>query len=112
MNRGHRRVARMTGRAEPATHELRSNLQRRMFLLEHTPGTPVKRFNRNGVKPVVPSSNSLAKAKGAAKTPANAIGSGSLGAEAKKPKGAAGGAGAGATTPGEIVLALDTHRRR
>jgi len=55
INRGHNRLARMTGRDAPATHELRSSLRKRMFLLDHGPGSHMsaeKRFNHQGVKPV------------------------------------------------------------
>ena len=34
INRGNRRVARMTGRSEPAEHELRAEMHKRMYLLE------------------------------------------------------------------------------
>jgi len=53
VNRGHKRLARMTGRDAPATHELRSALRKRMFLLDHGPGSHMpaveKRFNHQGV---------------------------------------------------------------
>lgn len=55
INRGHNRLARMTGRDAPATHELRSSLRKRMFLLDHGPGSHMpaeKRFNHQGVKPI------------------------------------------------------------
>ena len=40
----------MTGRPEPSHQELRANLHKRMYLLEHGPGSRHgKRFNRHGV---------------------------------------------------------------
>lgn len=41
----------MTGRPEPSQEELRANLHKRVFLLEHGPGSRFndKRFNRQGV---------------------------------------------------------------
>jgi hypothetical protein len=40
----------MTGRPEPSHQELRANLHKRMYLLEHGPGSHRdKRFNRHGV---------------------------------------------------------------
>jgi hypothetical protein len=40
----------MTGRAEPSQEELRANLHKRMYLLEHGPGSRnSKRYNRHGV---------------------------------------------------------------
>ena len=50
MNRGHKRLARMTGRAEPTTEQQLAKLHKRMFLLESGPGSHSdKRFNRDGV---------------------------------------------------------------
>jgi len=52
VNRGHRRLARMTGRQEPSEQELRERLRKRMYLLEHGPGShkgPGKRYNRHGI---------------------------------------------------------------
>jgi hypothetical protein len=43
-------LARMTGRPEPSQQELRANLHKRMYLLDHGPGSRHgKRFNRHGV---------------------------------------------------------------
>jgi len=39
INRGNKRVARMTGRSEPAEHELRAEIHKRMYLLESGSGT-------------------------------------------------------------------------
>lgn len=55
INRGHRRLARMTGREEPTTLELRDKLAKRMFILESGPTSRrahshTKRFNRQGFK--------------------------------------------------------------
>jgi len=63
INRSQRRFARMTGRQEPSDVELRSNLDKRMFLLPHGPPTsrPSKRFNAkgtNGVPAAKPVDNS------------------------------------------------------
>ncbi|TFK49900.1 aspartic peptidase A1 [Heliocybe sulcata] len=51
INRSHRRLARMTGRAEPNTTELHAALQKRMYLLPYGPGSkrPTKRYDRHGV---------------------------------------------------------------
>jgi hypothetical protein len=50
MNRGNKRLARMTGRQEPSETELRGKLHKRMYLLEHGPGSRhPKRYNRKGV---------------------------------------------------------------
>jgi len=50
INRGQKRLARMTGRQEPSDMELRDKLNKRMYLLEHGPGSRHgKRYNRNGV---------------------------------------------------------------
>lgn len=35
INRGNKRLARMTGRSEPAEHELRAEMHKRMYLLEN-----------------------------------------------------------------------------
>lgn len=42
INRGNKRLARMTGRSEPAEHELRAEMHKRMYLLESGPGSRVK----------------------------------------------------------------------
>ncbi|KAG1747106.1 acid protease [Suillus paluster] len=39
INRGNKRLARMTGRSEPAEHELRAEMHKRMYLLESGPGS-------------------------------------------------------------------------
>jgi hypothetical protein len=44
----------MTGRQEPSEQELRERLRKRMYLLEHGPGShnlkgPGKRYNRHGI---------------------------------------------------------------
>ncbi|EPQ52745.1 acid protease [Gloeophyllum trabeum ATCC 11539] len=51
MNRGHRRLARMTGRIAPNDTELEANLRKRMYLLPYGPGSkrPTKRYDRSGV---------------------------------------------------------------
>ncbi|KAF7976588.1 hypothetical protein HWV62_2237 [Athelia sp. TMB] len=50
MNRGHKRLARMTGRDEPTAEQQLAKLHKRMFLLENGPGSHSdKRFNRDGV---------------------------------------------------------------
>jgi len=50
INRGRRRLARMTGRAEPSQEELRADLHKRVYLLDHEPRSRrTKRFNRHGV---------------------------------------------------------------
>ncbi|KAI5119836.1 hypothetical protein M0805_008402 [Coniferiporia weirii] len=51
VNRGMKRLARMTGRDEPTDLQLRDNLHKRMFLLPNV-HTPEKRYNRQGVKPI------------------------------------------------------------
>lgn len=76
INRGTRRLARMTGRQEPSKDEQRAKLHKRMYLLEHGPGSRNgKRYNRNGVTnsdALVKSakSNSLAATKGGVAGPA------------------------------------------
>ena len=55
INRGHRRLARMVGREEPNSLELRDKLRKRLFILGSGPGSrlgrvPSKRFNRQGLK--------------------------------------------------------------
>lgn len=68
MNRGHKRLARMTGRAEPTTEQQLAKLHKRMFILENGPGSHSgKRFNREGVSnnvDVVGSNRILRKKKG------------------------------------------------
>jgi len=51
MNRGHRRLARMTGRAAPNDTELEAALHKRMYLLPYGPGSkrPTKRYYRAGI---------------------------------------------------------------
>jgi len=49
MNRGHKRLAHMTGRAAPSTHELRATIEKRMFNLQS--GQVEKRFNRPSFSP-------------------------------------------------------------
>ncbi|KAH7884652.1 aspartic peptidase A1 [Phlebopus sp. FC_14] len=41
INRASKRLARMTGRAEPLEHELRAELSKRMYLLESGPGSRI-----------------------------------------------------------------------
>ncbi|KAG5645562.1 hypothetical protein DXG03_005838 [Asterophora parasitica] len=48
INRSHRRFARMTGRSEPTSEELRSNLHKRVLAVSGEEGL-VKRYNRVGV---------------------------------------------------------------
>ncbi|KAJ8581540.1 hypothetical protein M405DRAFT_868584 [Rhizopogon salebrosus TDB-379] len=40
INRGNKRVARMTGRSEPAEHELRAEMHKRMKQLQQTVSPP------------------------------------------------------------------------
>jgi hypothetical protein len=42
INRGNKRVARMTGRSEPAEHELRAEMHKRMYLLGSGPELRVR----------------------------------------------------------------------
>jgi hypothetical protein len=49
MNRGQRRLARMTGRAEPSVEELRDNLHKRALSIEGRDALS-KRYNRAGTK--------------------------------------------------------------
>ncbi|KII89778.1 hypothetical protein PLICRDRAFT_29044 [Plicaturopsis crispa FD-325 SS-3] len=73
LNRGQRRLARMTGRAEPSHDELRANIQKRVAMIEEEAFQKralEERFNRPNVEAVKAgmkaSGNSLAKgAKGA-----------------------------------------------
>lgn len=51
INRGSKRLARMTGREEPSEHALRSELHKRLYLLEHGPGS------RSGAVAAVQGSN-------------------------------------------------------
>lgn len=65
----------MTGRDAPATHELRSSLRKRMFLLDHGPGSHMpaeKRFNHQGVKPIQKSQMNANQLKKLQQTNANA----------------------------------------
>ncbi|KLO12797.1 acid protease [Schizopora paradoxa] len=77
INRGHSRLARMTGRDAPASHDLRSSLRKRMFLLDHGPGSHMpaeKRFNHQGVKTISKSqmnANQLKKLQQTATTTKN-----------------------------------------
>lgn len=54
MNRGQRRLARMTGRAEPSSRELKANLHRRILAVEGPEGL-AKRYNRQGLTPAASS---------------------------------------------------------
>jgi len=61
INRGYRRLARMTGRAEPTTEELTNNLRKRILSIEGEEGLS-KRYNRVGLP------KASAKAKSSAKS--------------------------------------------
>ncbi|KDQ57236.1 hypothetical protein JAAARDRAFT_178857 [Jaapia argillacea MUCL 33604] len=52
INRGQRRLARMTGRQAPSEEQFQANIHNRMFLMPSGPGshTPSKRYNRQGSK--------------------------------------------------------------
>jgi len=52
INRGHKRLARMTGRDEPSVIQLRANLERRLESLQDS--QLEKRYNRHGVKKAQP----------------------------------------------------------
>ncbi|TDL16982.1 acid protease [Rickenella mellea] len=114
VNRGLRRVARMTGRAEPSDLELRENLNKRMYLLPNGPfsrkqsavgplnsSKKLKRFNRIGFGGAIagaldPAANSNAVSfvkKG---------GKGGKGAKGKGALAGAAGAGAGAAAAGVV----------
>ena len=68
-------MARMTGRPEPSQQELRANLHKRMYLLDHGPGSRHgKRFNRHGVV------NADAISKGNGRGRKNVAAGGGLGA--------------------------------
>lgn len=66
----------MTGRAQPSQQELRANLHKRMYLLEHGPGSRNgKRYNRHGVTNV--DAVTAGKGNGINIAPAAALGGGS-----------------------------------
>ncbi|KAK7044185.1 hypothetical protein VNI00_007905 [Paramarasmius palmivorus] len=104
INRGNKRLARMTGREIPSDHELSENLHRRMLAIESSPlskrfnrsgyKTNSKRYNRNGLGPreeAVSFKKGRKGGKGA--VIAGAAGAG-IGAAAGAGKGAGKGAGA------------------
>jgi hypothetical protein len=107
INRSHRRLARMTGRAEPSHEQLRSNLHKRLLSVSETEGQLSKRFYRKN------------KATGVATFAAGNIIEASTAAADKQLKGgkgakagaaaaaAAGGAGAAAAVPAAGTSAGD-----
>lgn len=61
MNRGYKRLARMTGRAAPSNEELRANIEKRMALIGGE--TLGKRYNRKGNKALAEVQDLKANAK-------------------------------------------------
>lgn len=96
MNRSNRRLARMTGRAEPDQHEMVASIQKRLVSIEDT-DVLEKRYNRQGtktqgIKGLKLVGPSVAKAAGAVKAVTGQVLPGS------KAKQSAVAGGAGSTT--------------
>ncbi|KAL0954630.1 hypothetical protein HGRIS_003585 [Hohenbuehelia grisea] len=109
LNRGNRRLARMTGRAEPSQEELRDHIVKRLVALEAD--ALEKRYNRQGtnvqgvkaVKPVGPVASS---ASNGAKTLAQK-GNVGKGTSSKGVSANANGAGSAASTTGKAAKSTD-----
>ncbi|EEB94494.1 hypothetical protein MPER_06681, partial [Moniliophthora perniciosa FA553] len=105
INRGTKRIARMTGREVPSDHELSQNLHRRMLAIESSPlskrfnrsgfkSSNSKRYNRNGLPVPLGEAVSFKKGKKGGKAGAVAAGTSCAGVGARVRIGAgAGGAG-------------------
>ncbi|KAI3613767.1 aspartic-type endopeptidase [Moniliophthora roreri] len=104
INRGTKRLARMTGREVPSDHELSQNLHRRMLAVESSPlskrfnrsgfkSSNSKRYNRNGLR--VPREEAVSFKKGKKGGKAGAVAAGAAGAGVGAAVGVGAGAGAG-----------------